>query len=49
MAKQPKHELVVVSQGFDYSRLEVPLAERVQSAADRIKEKVKRMLMAVRK
>jgi hypothetical protein len=45
VAKQPKHELVVVSQGFDYSRLEGPLAERVQSAADRIREKVKRTLL----
>jgi hypothetical protein len=47
MAKQPKHELVVVSPGFDYSRLEGPVAERVQSAADRIREKVKRTLLNI--
>ncbi len=44
MARQPKHEIVVVEQGFDYSRLESGLAEWVQSAADRIREKVKRTL-----
>jgi hypothetical protein len=29
MAKQPKGELVVFSEGFDYARLEAEVAERV--------------------
>ena len=40
MAKQPKGELVVV--GFNYGLLETKLADKVRSAADRIRERVKK-------
>jgi hypothetical protein len=40
MAKQPKGELVVLS--FDYSPLETQVAKQVRSAAERIREKVKK-------
>jgi gas vesicle protein len=40
MAKQPKGELVVL--GFDYSPLEAQVAKQVRSAAERIREKVKK-------
>lgn len=40
MAKQPKGELVVV--GFNYDLLETKLADKVRSAADRIRERVKK-------
>ena len=42
MAKQPKGELVVV--GFNYDLLEAKIADKVRSAADRIREKVKRTI-----
>jgi hypothetical protein len=42
MAKEPKGELVVIEQRFDYSPLETKTAEKVKAAADRIREKVKR-------
>jgi hypothetical protein len=42
MAKQPKGELVVV--GFDYTPLETPVAEQARSAADRIRERLKKTL-----
>lgn len=40
MAKQPKGELVVV--GFNYDLLESKLADKVRTAADRIRERVKK-------
>jgi gas vesicle protein len=40
VAKQPKGELVVV--GFNYDLLETKLADKVRSAADRIRERVKK-------
>ena len=40
MAKQPKGELVVV--GFNYALLETKLADKVRSAADRIRERIKK-------
>ncbi len=40
MAKQPKGELVVI--GFNYDLLETKLADKVRSAADRIRERVKK-------
>ncbi len=40
MAKQPKGDLVVV--GFNYDLLETKLADKVRSAADRIRERVKK-------
>ncbi len=40
MAKQPRGELVVV--GFNYDLLESKLADKVRSAADRIRERVKK-------
>ena len=42
MAKQPKGELVVV--GFNYDLLETKVADKVRSAADRIREKVKKTI-----
>jgi hypothetical protein len=42
VAKQPKGELVVV--GFNYDLLEAKIADKVRSAADRIREKVKRTI-----
>ena len=44
MAKQPKNELVVITQGFDYSRLDGKLAEQARSAAERIRERMKKTL-----
>jgi gas vesicle protein len=40
VAKQPKGELVVI--GFNYDQLETKLADKVRSAADRIRERIKR-------
>jgi hypothetical protein len=40
VAKQPKGELVVV--GFNYDLLETKLADKVRSAADRIRERIKK-------
>ena len=40
MAKQPKGELVVV--GFNYDLLETKLADKVRTAADRIRERVQK-------
>lgn len=40
MAKQPKGELVVI--GFNYDLLETKLADKVRTAADRIRERVKK-------
>jgi hypothetical protein len=40
VAKQPKGELVVI--GFNYDLLETKLADKVRSAADRIRERVKK-------
>ncbi len=40
MAKQPKGELVVI--GFNYDLLETKLADKVRSAADRIRERIKK-------
>ena len=42
MPAQPKGELVVV--GFDYTPLDAQVAERLQSAAERIRGKLKRTL-----
>ena len=42
MAKEAKSDLVVVEQRFDYSLLEAKVAQRMQTAAERIKEAVKR-------
>ena len=39
MAEQPKGELIIV--GFNYELLEKKVAEKIRSAADRIREKVK--------
>lgn len=44
MAKQPKGELVPVVQGFDYSPLEAPVAQKLRSTAERIRERVKKTL-----
>ena len=44
MAKQPKGELVVVSQGFDYAPLEAQVAERVRSSAETIRQLVRNTL-----
>jgi hypothetical protein len=41
VAKQPKGELVVAI-GFNYDLLETKLADKVRSAADRIRERVKK-------
>ncbi len=43
MAKQVKEEVVVVS-GFDYSQLEASVAERVRTAAENIRQKVKKTI-----
>jgi hypothetical protein len=43
MARQQKGELIVVS-GFDYSPLEPSVAERVRTAAESIRQRVKRTL-----
>ena len=40
MAKQPKGELVVI--GFNYDLLETKLADKVRTAADRIRERIKK-------
>ncbi len=40
VAKQPKGELVVI--GFNYDLLETKLADKVRSAADRIRERIKK-------
>jgi hypothetical protein len=40
VAKQPKGELVVI--GFNYDLLETKLADKVRTAADRIRERVKK-------
>jgi hypothetical protein len=42
VAKQTKGEVIVV--GFNYSTLDTQVAEKVQSAAERIKGRVKRTL-----
>ena len=44
MAKQPKGELVVVSQGFDYAPLEAQVAERVRSSAEKIRSTVQKTI-----
>jgi hypothetical protein len=44
MEKELKGELVVVEQRFDYSPLELKTAEKVQAAAERIRETVKRTI-----
>jgi hypothetical protein len=44
VAKQPKGELVVVSQGFDYAPLEVQVAERVRSSAEKIRSTVQKTI-----
>jgi hypothetical protein len=41
VTKQAKGELVPVAQGFDYSPLEAPVAQRLRTTAERIREKVK--------
>ena len=40
MAKQPKGELVVI--GFNYDLLETKVADKVRTAADRIRERIKK-------
>jgi hypothetical protein len=40
VAKQPKGELVVI--GFNYDLLETKLADKVRTAADRIRERIKK-------
>ena len=40
MAKQPKGELVVI--GFNYDLLETKLADKVRTAADRIRDRIKK-------
>ncbi len=44
MAKQPKGELVVVSQGFDYAPLEAQVAERVRSSAEKLRSTVQKTI-----
>ena len=44
MAKQPKGELVVVTQGFDYAPLEAQVAERVRSSAEKIRSTVQKTI-----
>jgi len=44
VAKQPKGELVVVSQGFDYAPLEAQVAERVRSSAEKIRSTVQKTI-----
>jgi hypothetical protein len=45
VAKQPKGELVVV--GFNYDLLESKLADKVRTAADRIRERVKKTVEGI--
>jgi hypothetical protein len=47
MAKASKGELVVVQERFDYSPLEKKTAEQVQSAADRIRQSLKRTIESI--
>src|SRR5262245_41959690 len=47
MAKQPKGELVVVEKQFDYTPLEAEVAEKAQSAAERIRQTVKRTIESI--
>ena len=42
MAKQPKGELVPAVIGFNYDLLEMKVAEKVRTSADRIRERVKK-------
>jgi hypothetical protein len=44
VAKQPKGELVVVTQGFDYAPLEAQVAERVRSSAEKIRSTVQKTI-----
>jgi len=44
VAKQPKGELVVVSQGFDYAPLEAQVAERVRSSAEKLRSTVQKTI-----
>jgi hypothetical protein len=45
VAKQPKGELVVV--GFNYDLLETKLADKVRTAADRIRERIKKTVQDI--
>jgi hypothetical protein len=47
MAKEPRGELVVVGAGFDYSPLDKKTVEQVQSAADRIRQSLKRTIESI--
>jgi hypothetical protein len=42
VSKQPEEGLVPFAQGFDYSLLEAQVAKQARSAADRIRERVKK-------
>jgi hypothetical protein len=44
VAKQPKGELVPVVEGFDYSPLEAPVAQKLRTTAERIRDRVKKTL-----
>jgi hypothetical protein len=45
VAKQPKGELVVV--GFNYDLLETKVADKVRTAADRIRERIKKTVEGI--
>jgi hypothetical protein len=45
VAKQPKGELVVI--GFNYDLLETKIADKVRTAADRIRERIKKTVEAI--
>src|ERR1051326_6685695 len=47
MAKATKGALVVVDERFDYSPLEKKVAEKVQSAAERIRQSMKRTIESI--
>ncbi len=48
MAKQPATELIIPEeQAFDYSQFEPDEAERLRSAAERIRDKVRKTLVDI--
>jgi hypothetical protein len=44
LAKQPRLPMSPIVRGFDYERLVLQVAERVRSAADNIRQMVRRSL-----
>src|SRR5947209_19036892 len=47
VAKQTKGELVSAVQGFDYGRLDAPVAEKARAAAEHIRDRVKKTLQDI--